>query len=48
MTKPLLLERQDAIAIIAINDTPYNRMGSPDIQEGMMAFLEKRKPTFNK
>jgi enoyl-CoA hydratase len=26
MTKPLLLERQDAIAIIAINDAPYNRM----------------------
>ena len=98
MTTPLLLERQDAVAIIAINDAPYNRMtldfvdqleelvgeiaaddgiravvltgegldnfsvgmnlkqlpegiermGSPDIQEGMMAFLEKRKPTFNK
>jgi enoyl-CoA hydratase/carnithine racemase len=26
MTKPLLLERQDAVAIIAINDAPYNRM----------------------
>jgi enoyl-CoA hydratase len=26
MTRPLLLERQDAIAIIAINDAPYNRM----------------------
>jgi enoyl-CoA hydratase/carnithine racemase len=26
MTKPLLLERQDAVAIIAINDAPLNRM----------------------
>jgi enoyl-CoA hydratase/carnithine racemase len=26
MTKPLLLERQDAVAIISINDAPYNRM----------------------
>ena len=26
MTKPLLLERLDAVAIIAINDAPYNRM----------------------
>ena len=26
MTKPLLLERQDAVALIAINDAPYNRM----------------------
>lgn len=25
-----------------------NTMGSADIQEGMMAFLEKRKPVFNK
>ena len=26
MTKPLLLERQDAVAIITINDAPFNRM----------------------
>jgi len=26
MTTPLLLERQDAVAIITINDAPYNRM----------------------
>ncbi len=26
MPEPLLLERQDAVAIIAINDAPYNRM----------------------
>jgi enoyl-CoA hydratase/carnithine racemase len=28
----------------AVNKT----FGSPDLQEGMMAFLEKRKPIFNK
>lgn len=26
MTNPFLLERQDAVAIISINDAPYNRM----------------------
>src|SRR5210317_593721 len=26
MGKPFLLERQDAVAIIAINDAPFNRM----------------------
>jgi len=26
MTEPLLLDRQDAVAIISINDAPYNRM----------------------
>ena len=26
MPEPLLLERQDAVAIISINDAPYNRM----------------------
>jgi enoyl-CoA hydratase len=26
LTPPLLLDRQDAVAIIAINDAPYNRM----------------------
>ena len=26
MTKPLILHRQDAVAIVSINDAPYNRM----------------------
>jgi len=26
MSEPLLLERQDAVAIVSINDAPYNRM----------------------
>lgn len=26
MTEPLLLERQGAVAIVAINDAPYNCM----------------------
>ncbi len=26
MSDPLLLERRDAVAIISINDAPYNRM----------------------
>ena len=57
----LLIERRGAVAILANNDPPRNRMalaverealhatiGTPDQQEGMLAFLQKRKPVFNR
>jgi len=45
----LILERDGPVAIIINNDAPINRMTLEFINqlEGMMSFLEKRKPDFS-